>query len=182
MAVNLSARQFENDDLAQMVARALRFSGLPAGQLELELTESILMQASSANHTLSQLKELGIRMALDDFGTGYSNLASLKHFPIDTLKIDPSFIQSIGTQGARGKDEALVSAVISLAHALNLTVTVEGIEGDHQLAFLRDHHCDYVQGFLLAHPQPADRLSGWLTEHVRGGRPYPDMPRAVPDA
>jgi diguanylate cyclase (GGDEF)-like protein/PAS domain S-box-containing protein len=166
MAVNLSGRQFEQNDLPDMILRALALSGLPAGRLELELTESMLMQSVEAAQVLQQLKDIGIRIAVDDFGTGYSNLAYLKNFPIDMLKIDQSFIRGITHQ--RGKDAALVGAIIALAHALELDVTVEGVEQASQLAFLREQRCDQVQGFLLARPQPAEHLDHWLSQQLPG--------------
>ena len=163
MAVNLSARQFEQQNLTQTVQRALVGARLPAHQLELELTESMLMQAAEATDTLRRLKELGVRIAVDDFGTGYSNLAYLKHFPIDTLKIDQSFIQSLSAASPIDpRDQALTSAVIHLARALNLGVTVEGVEHPAQLDFLSSQNCDQVQGFLLGRPLEASSATAWL--------------------
>ena len=165
MAVNLSARQFEQRNLIEVVRQALVRTGLPAHQLELELTESMLMQAAEATDTLRRLKDLGVRIAVDDFGTGYSNLAYLKHFPIDTLKIDQSFIQSLNAASPIDpRDQALTSAVIHLARALNLSVTVEGVEYPSQLEFLSSQQCDQVQGFLLGRPQAAERVTAWLVE------------------
>jgi diguanylate cyclase (GGDEF)-like protein/PAS domain S-box-containing protein len=175
MAVNLSARQFEQPNLITFVQTALERSCLPAHQLELELTESILMQAAEATATLRRLKGLGVRIAVDDFGTGYSNLAYLKHFPIDTLKIDQSFIQSLSaTSPIDPRDRALTSAIIQLARALNLSVTVEGIEHPAQLEFLKGEACDQVQGFLLGRPQPPARITAWL------GRADPSATRLQP--
>jgi len=132
-------------------------------QLELELTESMLMQAEEATDTLNRLKDLGVRLAVDDFGTGYSNLAYLKHFPIDTLKIDQSFIQNLTPSGfVDPRDRALLSAVIHLAQALNLRVTVEGVEYETQLSFLKGEACDVVQGYLLQRPQPEEVMSVWV--------------------
>jgi len=146
------------------VQTILRHSGLPPEQLELELTESMLMQVVEATETLKRLKGLGVRIAVDDFGTGYSNLAYLKHFPIDTLKIDQSFIQSLGTNPLTDpRDQALTSAVIRLARALNLRVTVEGVEHPSQLEFLSSEHCDQVQGFLVGIPQTAEQTTAWLS-------------------
>ena len=163
MAVNLSARQFEQPTLIDDVRDILRETALPAGQLELELTESMLMQAVEAGSTLERLKALGVRLAVDDFGTGYSNLAYLKHFPIDTLKIDQSFIQSLSQHAPHDpRDEALISAVIQLAHALDLKVIAEGVEHPAQRAFLNVQQCDQVQGFLMGRPVPAEQFSSWL--------------------
>ncbi|PNY79458.1 sensor domain-containing protein [Deinococcus koreensis] len=190
MAVNLSARQFERDDLPQLVQGALNRSGLPAAQLELELTESMLMQAGVAGPALRHLSDLGVRLALDDFGTGFSNLASLKQFPIDVLKIDQSFIRGLSPGGAgEAKDQALVRAIIALAHALGLRVTVEGVEQASQLQFLREQRCEYAQGFLLARPQPAAQLGAWLdgtpespwASPAPAGRPGREGSSPVPD-
>ncbi|MFC4453456.1 EAL and GGDEF domain-containing protein [Deinococcus sonorensis] len=178
MAVNLSARQFEQPDLIGDLRNILQASGLPAAQLELELTETMLMQAVEATGTLERLKDLGVRLAVDDFGTGYSNLAYLKHFPIDTLKIDQSFIQSLAGAGPNDpRDEALISAVIQLGHALNLKVLAEGVEQPAQLAFLEAQQCDQVQGYLLGRPAPAGSISAWLAAEpsrlADGGRGTP---------
>ncbi len=167
MAVNLSARQFEQSTLIDDLREILQQTGLPAGQLELELTESMLMHAVEATTTLERLKELGVRLAVDDFGTGYSNLAYLKHFPIDTLKIDQSFIQSLAGHGPHDpRDEALISAVIQLGHALNLRVMAEGVEHPAQLAFLNTQQCDQIQGFLMGRPAPSGFVSDWLAERT----------------
>ena len=165
MAVNLSVRQFAQQDLTEQVQEILRHSGLPARQFEIELTESMLMKVQEATDTLKRLKRLGVRIAVDDFGTGYSNLAYLKHFPIDTLKIDQSFIHNLAPSGVVDeRDHALLSAVIHLARALKLTVTAEGVEHQSQLTFLNQQGCDLVQGYLLKRPEPADLISQWLEE------------------
>ncbi|MGY2897274.1 sensor domain-containing protein [Deinococcus sp. UYEF24] len=172
MAVNLSARQFEQAALIDDVRTVLRETGLPAEQLELELTESMLMQAVEATGILERLKGLGVRLAVDDFGTGYSNLAYLKHFPIDTLKIDQSFIRSLpGVGPGDQRDEALISAIIQLAHALKLSVTAEGVEEQSQLDFLNRQHCNQVQGYLMSRPLPAAEISAWLKDGTRGMEP-----------
>ncbi|THF69535.1 EAL domain-containing protein [Deinococcus sp. Arct2-2] len=159
MAVNLSARQFQRPDLIETVTRALTAAGLEAHHLELELTESMLVQAQHAETTLERLKDLGVRVVVDDFGTGYSNLAYLKQYPIDALKIDATFTAKVGGDLAAAiRDEVLVKAVMNLAHALDLAVTVEGVERPEQLDFLRRHNCDYVQGYLLGPPQEAESL------------------------
>jgi diguanylate cyclase (GGDEF)-like protein/PAS domain S-box-containing protein len=159
VAVNLSARQFQRPDLIDTVTRALTAAGLDAHHLELELTESMLVQAQDAELTLERLKALGVRVVVDDFGTGYSNLAYLKQYPVDALKIDATFTDKVGGDVAASiRDEVLVKAVMNLAHALDLAVTVEGVERPEQLDFLRRHNCDYVQGYLLGPPQEADAL------------------------
>lgn len=173
MAVNLSARQFQRPDLIDTVTRALKAAGLEAHHLELELTESMLVQAKDAELTLERLKDLGVRVVVDDFGTGYSNLAYLKQYPIDALKIDATFTAKVGGDLAAAiRDEVLVKAVMNLAHALDLAVTVEGVERPEQLEFLRRNNCDYVQGYLLGPPQEAGLLM----------KAFPQLaPPAVPD-
>lgn len=168
VAVNLSARQFNQPNLTEQVQLILEQTQLPPRQLELELTESMLMQAQEAIETLRSLKALGVKLAIDDFGTGYSNLASLKNFPIDTLKIDQSFIQNLTPGGfVIPRDQALLSAVINLAQALNLRVIVEGVEQENQLAFLKEEACDVVQGYLLQRPQPEAWISSWIEERFK---------------
>lgn len=172
MAVNLSARQFGQQDLIEQVRVVLEKTNLRPQQLELELTESMLMHAEEATDILKRLKDLGVRLAVDDFGTGYSNLAYLKHFPIDTLKIDQSFIQNLTKNGsADSRDRALLSAIINLAQALNLTVTAEGVEHELQLTFLTEEACDVLQGYLLKRPQPRELMSLWLEELKKLGKP-----------
>lgn len=165
VAVNLSARQFQQPDLTETVTWALRSSGLAPERLELELTESMLMHALEAHEALGRLKELGVRVVVDDFGTGYSNLAYLKQYPIDGLKIDRSFTAGVGNGPTpAGRDEALVRAVMDLAHALELEVTAEGVERPGQLDFLRGRGCDRVQGYLTGRPLSAAEFGAWLAE------------------
>jgi len=161
ISVNLSARQFAEGDLDQRIAEILQHSGIPAGCLELELTESILMEdVANAMQTLGSLKKLGVFIAIDDFGTGYSSLNYLKQFPIDVLKIDRSFVDGLphGEQ-----DGQIARAIIAMAHSLNLTVIAEGVETLAQLDFLRGHDCDEVQGFLLGRPMPAHQFTALFT-------------------
>jgi diguanylate cyclase (GGDEF)-like protein/PAS domain S-box-containing protein len=161
ISVNLSARQFAEGDLHERIAQILQHSGIPAGCLELELTESILMEdVANAMLTLSSLKKLGVFIAIDDFGTGYSSLNYLKQFPIDVLKIDRSFVDGLphGEQ-----DGQIARAIIAMAHSLNLTVIAEGVETLAQLDFLRGHDCDEVQGFLLGRPMPAHQFTALFT-------------------
>jgi diguanylate cyclase (GGDEF)-like protein len=156
VTVNLSARQFADPDLIDVVAEALARAQLPPGALWLEITESVLMEEVTATaDTLVALKRLGVHLAVDDFGTGYSSLSYLKRFPVDMLKIDRSFIDGLGTDP---EDGAIVLAIVSLAQALRLGVVAEGVEHVHQLEMLRSLGCDAVQGFLLARPGPADGL------------------------
>jgi diguanylate cyclase (GGDEF)-like protein len=156
VTVNLSARQFADPELIDVVAEALAKAGLPADALWLEITESVLMEEVEATaNTLHALKRLGVHLAVDDFGTGYSSLSYLKRFPVDLLKIDRSFIDGLGTDP---EDGAIVLAIVSLAQALRLEVVAEGVEQFHQLEALHRLGCDAVQGFLLARPARADRL------------------------
>jgi len=154
VSVNLSARQFMDPKLVELVASVLKDSGLPPRLLELEITESTAMQHTDVTlSTFKKLKELGVSIAIDDFGTGYSSLAYLKRFPVDKLKIDKSFIAEL----AQGNDQkAIVAAIIGLAHTLGLRVCAEGVETEAQLEFLQSCRCDFVQGFLCGAPVDSD--------------------------
>ncbi|MHB1074823.1 putative bifunctional diguanylate cyclase/phosphodiesterase [Thiobacillus sp.] len=154
MAVNLSTRQFRQKDLAEEISAALRDTGLAAGDLELEITESSIMDnLATAATVLTKLERLGLRIAVDDFGTGYSSLSYLKSFPIHCLKIDRSFIRDIPGDD---NDTAIVRTIIALAGSLGLTVVAEGVETDAQLAYLRTHYCDQAQGYFFSRPLPPD--------------------------
>ena len=154
VAVNISARQFNDPKLVELVARTLEETGLPAQMLELEITESTVMRQTDATlDMLKRLKDLGVSLAIDDFGTGYSSLAYLKRFPVDKLKIDKSFITDV----PRSRDHnAIVTAIIGLAHALSLRVVAEGVETEAQLEFLQNSGCDLIQGYLVGKPIDAD--------------------------
>jgi diguanylate cyclase (GGDEF)-like protein/PAS domain S-box-containing protein len=155
--VNLSARQFNDPKLPQLVSAALRESGLPSELLELEITESTAMQQTDVTlTTLKKLKDLGISIAIDDFGTGYSSLAYLKRFPVDKLKIDRSFVADITKMK---EQRAIVEAIVALAHALDLKVIAEGVENEAQRKFLRGCGCEYIQGFAAGKPADADRAA-----------------------
>ncbi|HEU4889438.1 MAG TPA: EAL domain-containing protein [Thermoanaerobaculia bacterium] len=148
VAVNLSPRQFQDAELVNTVERILAETGFPAPLLDLEITESTAMQnAELSLAILNRLKEMGIRISIDDFGTGYSSLSYLKRFPIDTVKIDQDFVRDLTSD-----DAAIISAVISMARALNLRVIAEGVETEEQLAFLRREQCSEMQGFLYSQP------------------------------
>lgn len=157
MSVNLSARQFNDGQLDQRIAQILQKHELPAARLELELTESMLMQdVASTLSILERLKQLGIGLAIDDFGTGYSSLNYLKQFPIDVLKIDRSFVDGVPS----GEQDAQIArAIVGMAHTLNLSVIAEGVETQAQLDFLREHGCDQVQGYLFGKPMPQQRFA-----------------------
>ncbi len=160
LAVNLSARQFQQADLAGRVQRAVRAADFPVECLDLEITESWAMQnADAAILTLRELKALGISLSIDDFGIGYSSLSYLKRFPIDNLKIDRSFIHDLTNDP---DDAAIVKAVIALGHSLKLKVVAEGVETEEQREFLASHDCDLAQGYLFGPPLPADECERLL--------------------
>ena len=156
IAVNISARQFHDQELAQTVIRIVEETGLSPKYLELEITESSIMQnAEFAAGMLNRLKSMGINISIDDFGTGFSSLASLKRLPIDVLKIDQSFVREATSDP---DDAALVMAIITLAHNLRLKVVAEGVETEDQLRFLQLLRCDEIQGYLFSRPVPAESL------------------------
>lgn len=165
MAVNISALQLQRGNLLDTVAGALEASGLDPRMLELELTESILIQNVDRNlDTVRELKARGIEIAIDDFGTGYSSLAYLKRLAVDRIKIDRSFVRDISTDP---EDAAIVRAVIQMAQSLQLVTLAEGVETREQLDFLRVAGCHEAQGYLFAHPLPADRIAAYLGAHSR---------------
>ncbi|HEX3020753.1 MAG TPA: EAL domain-containing protein [Chitinispirillaceae bacterium] len=153
ISVNLSSRQFQQQDLVLTIDRVLQETSLPAHYLELEITETLGMKNPELTlKTLHELKSMGIRIAIDDFGTGYSSLSYLKKFPIDTLKIDRSFVSDIQVDS---NDAAIVAAIIALAHSLKLKVIAEGVETFEQANYLLDHGCESIQGFLFSPPVSA---------------------------
>ena len=160
IAVNLSARQFSDEHLLQDVASILKATGMPAHLLELEITESLLIHdVENTLRILTGLKALGVRIAIDDFGTGYSSLASLQRFPLDTIKIDRSFIRDItGSNDETG----LADAIIAMGKSLSLTVVAQGVETREQAEFLRTHACDELQGFYFNRPLPAEQFTQLL--------------------
>ena len=163
MSVNLSARQFEEPNLVEVVTQVLQETGLSSAYLELEVTESFLM--SDIEHslkTLKQLRELGIWLALDDFGTGYSSLNYLKRFPINMLKIDRSFVQDVTSNP---DSAAITNAIIALAKSLQLKITAEGVETSEQLEYLQRRGCEEAQGFYFGIPTPAERITGILKQN-----------------
>jgi EAL domain-containing protein (putative c-di-GMP-specific phosphodiesterase class I) len=173
ISVNLSARQFTQPDLVEQVAEILAETGLPANLLELEITESVLMDQSEAGtRALRALREVGVKLVLDDFGTGYSSLSYLKHLPLDTIKIDQSFDQGLVSEVAK---LPIVQAVIALAHGLGMGVVAEGIETAGQLARLRSLDCDRGQGYLYARPMPPTELEPMLVAGIapKGEPPAP---------
>ena len=160
VAVNIASPHFRQGALSDSVAAALQDSGLDPAWLELEVTESMLMHSVDTTlATLFKLKDRGVRLAIDDFGTGYSSLSYLKRFPLDTLKIDRSFVKDLPRDA---EDAAIAKAIIAMAHSLKLEVVAEGVESAEQLAFLQQHGCDVVQGFLFSRPVPAAAFGSLL--------------------
>jgi len=164
MSVNLSAVQLRSAQIHEIVADALAEAGLDPRYLELEITESSLMQDMDASYeNLNKIRALGVTLSIDDFGTGYSSLSYLKRLPIDTLKIDQSFIQDISD----GRDDAvIVTATIAMAHKMHLTVVAEGVTSPAQMQFLENNQCDEAQGFLLSRPLPADEIESFIRAHA----------------
>ncbi len=160
VSVNLSARQLRHNHLIEEICESLQSTGLDPSSLELELTERLLIENVEAQiDLLHQLKSIGVKLSIDDFGTGYSSLSYLKRFPIDTLKIDRSFIKDLQTDA---NDAAIVHAAITLAHSLRLNVVAEGVETVEQENILREFKCDLVQGFLHCRPKPVGELVAWV--------------------
>jgi EAL domain-containing protein (putative c-di-GMP-specific phosphodiesterase class I) len=165
MSVNISARQFQSDDLIDDVANALEETGLPPHCLELEMTESVLFEHSGDNvEQLSRLKALGVRLAIDDFGTGYSSLAYLHRFSVDVLKIDRTFIAQL-TNGE--SDTELVRSILQIGQSLHMVTIAEGIETQEQSALVTDLGCELGQGFLYARPLPVADVDSWLQASTR---------------
>jgi len=164
VAVNISVRQFEQANLCDVVMQALAAAGLAPRFLELEVTETAVMsRPEKATGILEQLRQLGVRISLDDFGTGYSSLNYLKHFPIHSLKIDQTFVRDITTDA---DDAAIAKLVIALGHEMGHTVIAEGVETEAQLKFLREHHCDEMQGYLFSRPVAADAFTALLEQQA----------------
>lgn len=174
MAINISAAQLRQQDLPEIVTRALVENGLSPDRLELELTESLFVDPSELmmRRSLDRLAEMGIRLAIDDFGTGYSSLAYLKRLPVQKIKIDKSFTQGIGREEV---DEALVRVIIHLARTFGKLVLAEGVETEAQHHFLADEGCDAAQGYLFAKPMPL----ALCTEHLLAQADRHPMPRTA---
>ncbi|WP_241426227.1 putative bifunctional diguanylate cyclase/phosphodiesterase [Geobacter benzoatilyticus] len=163
VAVNLSGYQFQQKNLLETIRGILGETGLSADLLELEITESVIMQNPDfAVSVLNQLRDLGVHISIDDFGTGYSSLAHLKRFSVNTLKIDKSFVRDVEINSA---DAAITTAIIAMGNSLNLKVIAEGVETEGQLSFLSDNNCDEVQGYLFSTPMPADKVAGFMREY-----------------
>lgn len=165
VAVNISVRQFLQQDMVAWVKRTLEETGLPPDWLELELTESVIAQdIEKVIHTIDQLQAIGVKLSIDDFGTGYSSLSYLRQFRVDTLKIDQSFVRNMLTET---EDATIVLAVISLAHNLNFKVIAEGVETEQHYHFLRLNHCDEIQGFYFSQPVAPAQFEAMLREGKR---------------
>jgi EAL domain-containing protein (putative c-di-GMP-specific phosphodiesterase class I) len=156
--VNVSGKQFSRPDFPGLVQRIVTEAGIDAAALELEITESVVMQDEQASErTFAQLRELGVSLAIDDFGTGYSSFARLRRFSVDRLKIDRSFVTSLVECN---DDRAIAAAIIAMSRSLRIKVTAEGVESFPQLAFLREHDCQEAQGFLFSRPlAPSDAIA-----------------------
>ena len=160
----MSPRQFNQSELVIDIINILEDSGLPPEHLELEITESmVLANPEGATAILRELRAVGVHLAIDDFGTGYSSLCYLKRFPVHTLKIDHSFIKDIP---ADPDDVAIIQAIIAMGHSHRLEVVAEGVETAEQLDFLRKNGCDYMQGYLVGKPMPADEFNRLLAERT----------------
>jgi len=165
IAVNLSARQFGDEALLGDVVAALQETGMDPSLLELEITESMLMRdIDKAIGILTALKDMGVRIAMDDFGTGYSSLSNLKKFPLDTIKVDRSFVRDLP---GCFEDRGIAEAIFAMGRALSLTVVAEGVETEAQADFLRLHACDKFQGYLFSHPLSSGEFSDLLGKQLQ---------------
>jgi EAL domain-containing protein (putative c-di-GMP-specific phosphodiesterase class I) len=163
VSVNLSTRQFRRDDLCDAVVECLDRSGIPAGDLGLEITEGTIMEnADKATEILSEIRKLGVRWSIDDFGTGYSSLSYLNRFPVDILKIDQSFVRRLG---AHGENTEIIITIMALASSLRMRVVAEGIETEAQLAQLRAYGCQFGQGYYFSHPLDQESATKLLQEN-----------------
>jgi EAL domain-containing protein (putative c-di-GMP-specific phosphodiesterase class I) len=168
IAINLSIRQFQHKTLVEDIIRILHETGVSAQYITLEITESMLAQnIDEVEKVLNHLNAIGVHISLDDFGTGYSNLIYLNRFPINTLKIDQSFIENIVTDP---NGAAITTAIIAMARSLNMGVIAEGLENEEQLDFLRQQGCDCYQGYYFSKPLPVKEISEWLQQ---GAKPLP---------
>jgi len=164
IAVNLSPMQFAREGLAARVARILAETGLEARRLELEITEGLLLSRSEeVMDELRKLKAQGVSIVMDDFGTGYSSLSYLWQFPFDKIKIDRAFMSALDADEP-GNAEKIVRTIIDLGRSLNVTVTVEGVENDRQVAFVKEARCDQIQGFFFGHPMPALEVAAYIAK------------------
>ncbi len=178
MAVNLSPRQFLDTNLLDDIDEALALSGMPARLLQLEITESMVMQnVERAIRLLDEIRSRGVRLAIDDFGTGYSSMSLMKKFPIDTIKIDRTFVRDLAESA---EDRAIATAIISMGKALGLTVVAEGVETSEQDSFLRGHACDEIQGYLFSKPVRPEDIPALFSPNVLSPSLQPDLSLSVP--
>jgi diguanylate cyclase (GGDEF)-like protein len=178
MAVNLSPRQFLDTNLLDDIDEALALSDMPARLLQLEITESMVMQSvERAIRLLDEIRSRGVRLAIDDFGTGYSSMSLMKKFPIDTIKIDRTFVRDLAESA---EDRAIATAIISMGKALGLTVVAEGVETSEQDSFLRGHACDEIQGYLFSKPVRAEDIPALFSPNVLSPSLQPDFALSVP--
>ena len=164
IAVNLSARQLREESFIPIVKRILKETGVSPDGLEIEITESMLMSDhEKAVKALGELHDMGIHIAMDDFGTGYSSLSYLKRFPIDTIKIDQSFVADIATNP---DDAVIIKTIINMGQNLNRRIVAEGVENEGQLAILSEYNCDEIQGYLLSPPLPEDEFTRFMKKKI----------------
>jgi EAL domain-containing protein (putative c-di-GMP-specific phosphodiesterase class I) len=160
MAINVSPRQFSDENLLRDIDEVLAVTGLTPSLLQIEITESMVMlNVERAIQLLDAIQSRGVRLAIDDFGTGYSSMSVMKRFPIDTIKIDRSFVRDLPTNS---EDKAIAEAIIGMGKALGLTIVAEGVETLEQDSFLRDHACDEIQGFLFSKPVSPENIAELL--------------------
>jgi EAL domain-containing protein (putative c-di-GMP-specific phosphodiesterase class I) len=170
VAVNVSGVQFRDGSLVRRVSGAIDAAGIEADMIELEFTESALIEHSSVvGKAIRALKDLGLTIALDDFGTGYSSMSYLRHFPIDILKIDRSFVREIMSR--TGRSAPLVDAIIAMAKSLGLSTVAEGVENESQWHYLRAREANHAQGFLFCKPLPVDALERWHIDWLHTRQP-----------
>ncbi|HEX4510202.1 MAG TPA: EAL domain-containing protein [Burkholderiaceae bacterium] len=183
MAVNLSGRQFADERLLEDVRAVLMETGLPPDSLEIEITETVLMaDVRKTRAVLKAFRALDIRLSIDDFGTGYSSLSNLKRFPVDTIKVDRSFVRDLATSD---DDKAIAHAIIAMGRTLGMSIVAEGVETDAQAAFLREQGCDEIQGFFYSRPVPPAELEQLLRAHPTAVLPGADVapaPRKFADS
>jgi diguanylate cyclase (GGDEF)-like protein len=162
MSINISSRQFSQQDLVEILSRFLNETGVDPHSVILEITESMIMEnVDAAVETMNRLRKMGIQLHIDDFGTGHSSLSYLQLFPVSALKIDRSFINKLT---ASGNNQEIITHIVSLAKSLNFDVIAEGVEMEHQLAKIKNLHCGYGQGFLFARPMAFNAIDVWMQE------------------
>ena len=163
MSVNISNIQFIHKDFSELVINLIKKYDLPPKNLELEITESVMMGSmDNVINNMNKLREIGIQIALDDFGTGYSSLNYLTKIPINTLKIDKTFIDDIGLEKER---DLLVESIVNIAHGLGLSIVAEGVETEEQYIYLLKHKCERIQGYYFSRPLPEDKVMDLIAGH-----------------